>query len=112
MQKFSKLHPHKSCGPAQCHPYALHAISDSLVVRLTLLYNKSLNQGILPDAWKEAIVIAIHRMASKQQACHYRPIRLTSVICKILEVIIKQHIMNHLLTHNLSMASILVGSAT
>ena len=68
---------------------------------LTLHYNISLKQGILPDAWKEAIVIAFHKKGSKQQACNYRPISLTSVICKMLEAIIKEHIMNHLLTHNL-----------
>ena len=85
----------------QYHPYVLHAILDSLVVPLTLLYNKSLNQGIIPGTWKEATVIAIHNKGSKQQTCNYRPISLTSVICKMLEAIIKQHIMNHLLTHNL-----------
>ena len=52
-------HIYKSCGPDQCHPYALHAISESLVVPLTLLYNKSLTQGTLPKAWKEAIAVSI-----------------------------------------------------
>ena len=37
---------------------------------LILLYNKSLKQGILPNARKEAIVIAIHKKDSKQQACN------------------------------------------
>ena len=68
---------------------------------LTFLYNKSLKQGILLGAWKEATVIVIHKKGSKQQTCNYRPISLTSVICKMLEAIIKQHIMNHFLTHNL-----------
>ena len=96
-----KLHPHKSCGADQCHPYVLHAILESLVVPLTLLYNKSLKQGILPGTWKEAIVIVIHKKGSKQQACNYRPIGLTSVISNMLEAIIEHHIMNHLLTCNL-----------
>ena len=94
-----KLHHHKSCSHDQCHPYALLAISESLVVPLTLLYNKCLKQE--PDAWKKASVVAIHKMGSKQQACNHGPISLTSVICKMLEAIIKEHIMNHLLTHNL-----------
>ena len=80
-----KLHPPKSCGPYQCHPYALHAISESLVVRLTLLYNKSLKQEILPDTWKEAIVVAIHKKGSKQQACNYRPTSLHD-ICDMQDV--------------------------
>ena len=74
--------------------------------------------GILPDAWKETIVVAIHKKAVNSklvitdlQAC------MISVICKMLEAIIKEHnIINHLLTHNLlsdyhSMAFVLVDRA-
>ena len=45
----SRLQSHKSAGPDQCHPCVLYNIRESLVTPLTLIYDKSLKEGILPD---------------------------------------------------------------
>ena len=37
----------------------------------------------------------------KKQAVHYRPVSLTSVICKLLETIIRDHMMDFLIKHKL-----------
>ena len=58
-----------------------------------LIFEKSLKDGILPNCWKEATVIAIHKKGSKRDVRNYRQVSLTSVICKMLEVIIKNHIL-------------------
>ena len=77
----------------------LYNVQESLVTPLTLIYDKSLKEGILPDSWKEATVVAIHKKGSKRAASKYRPVSLTSVVCKMLEAIIKNHILHHL-DHN------------
>ena len=71
----------------------VYNIRESLVVPLTLIYDKSLKDGILPDCWKEATVVAIHKKGSKRDVRNYRPVSLTSVICKMLEAIIRNHIL-------------------
>ena len=79
----------------------LYNIRENLVAPLTLIYDKSLKDGILLDCWKEATVVAIHKKGSKRDVRNYRPVSLTSVICKMLEAIIKNHILHHLELHSL-----------
>jgi hypothetical protein len=37
----------------------------------------------------------------KKHTCNYRPISLTSVVCKICESLIRDKMMNHLIVNNL-----------
>jgi hypothetical protein len=46
-------------------------------------------------------VSPIFKKGTKGNPGNYRPVSLTSVPCKILESIIKDHLMDHLLTNNL-----------
>ena len=79
----------------------LYNIRESLVAPLTLIYDKSLKDGILPDCWKNATVVAIQKKGSKRDVRNYRPVSLTSVICKMLEAIIKNHMLHHLESNSL-----------
>jgi len=45
--------------------------------------------------------MAIYKKGAKSEAGNYRPVSLTSVICKILESIISDHTMEHLLRNKL-----------
>jgi hypothetical protein len=40
-------------------------------------------------------------MGDQKHACNYRPISLTSVVCKICESLIRDKMMNHLIVNNL-----------
>jgi len=53
------------------------------------------SQEILLD-WKSANASAVFKKESKKDPGNYRPVSLTSYICKILETIIKEKIVNHL----------------
>ena len=68
---------------------------------IAALFNKSLSQGEIPDAWREAIVIPIHKKSSKSDPKNYRPVSLTSSVCKLLENIVRQQLQTHLNRHNL-----------
>ena len=65
---------------------------------LTLLYQASVNQGMVPIEWKKLFV---YKKGGKSLVWNYRPISLTSVPCKTLEhtSIILSHIYNHLNKH-------------
>lgn len=45
----------------------------------------SLEEGKLPNDWKEAAVTLIYKSGDKTDPKNYRPISLTSVICKCME---------------------------
>ena len=74
---------------------------DIIKYPLFLLYNKSLQSGALPHEWKLAEVTAVHKKGSKSDRDSYRPISLTIVCCKIMETLIRNHIMSYLLENKL-----------
>ena len=59
----------------------------------------SLREGIVPLEWKEANLIPLFKKGSINKSVNYRPASLTSVICKLLESIIRDHIMDFLIKH-------------
>ena len=66
-----------------------------------MLFNKSLNDGEITQDWKKANVTAVFKKGAKHCPLNYRPISLTSIVCKLLESIIKDQVMEHLLIDNL-----------
>ena len=57
---------------------------------LSLIFQHSLNSGEVPRAWLEANVTPIFKKGSQTDHNNYRPISLTSIVCKLLEEIIKR----------------------
>lgn len=69
---------------------------------LYIIFNISLTQGVLPDDWKIAKVIPVHKSGCKLNAANYRPISLLSTCSKVLEHIIQKHISLHLESNTFS----------
>ena len=55
-----------------------------------------MNTGEVPKEWGEANVTPIFKKGSKLFAANYRPVSLTSSICKLLESIVRDNIMKYL----------------
>ena len=62
---------------------------------LTILYQASLDSGILPTIWKAATVAPIFKKGDRNKPSNYRPISLTVICCKLLEHIIHSSMMRH-----------------
>ena len=91
----------KSMGPDEIHPYLLKSMPDVFVKPLSLIFKKSLSSGEVPKGWKDARISPIFKKGNKTEPCNYRPVSLTSVVCKILEKTVRKHIMYHLSVNNL-----------
>ena len=89
------LNIHKATGPDGISPRLLKTLSDELAPVLTVLFQASINQGILPQEWKKANVVPIFKKGERSKAENYRPISLTSVICKMLEHVLCSQILDH-----------------
>ena len=63
---------------------------------------KTLIANLKNNKWKLAIVSPIHKKGSKEEACNYRPISLTSIPCKMMEHIVLHYLNDTLdnLLHN------------
>ena len=70
---------------------------------LAHVFNMSLHEGIVHLEWKEANIILLFKKGSRNKSVNYRPLSLTSVICKLLETIIRDHnfMMDFLIKHKL-----------
>ena len=97
----SKSDIHKSQGPDNIHPHFLKETASELAPMLTHLFQQSLDSGVLPNDWKKAYVTPIYEKGDKTNPANYRPISLTSVVCKVMEHILASHIMQYLDTNNI-----------
>ena len=55
----------------------------------------------MPQSWKEAHITALHKKGSKKKAENYRPISLTAICCKVMESIIRDDIIEYMITNSL-----------
>jgi hypothetical protein len=99
--KIRKLRKDAAPGPDGITPSILQRLEESVVDPLQIIFNMALETGDSPQDWKTASVTPIFKKGTKGDPGNYRPVSLTSVPCKILESIIKDRVMNHLLENNL-----------
>ena len=95
------LNPYKSQGIYNINPYILKYCLSSLGMPLCLLFQKSLDLGMVPLLWNQANITPAHKSGCKITLTNYRGISLTSVLCKTMERIISSHIRAHLYKFNI-----------
>lgn len=105
LKKINALDPNKTPGPDKFHPKFLKEVGDILSVPLSIIFTKSLRERVVPRDWRTANVVSIFKKGDRTSASNYRPISLTSVVCKMLESILKDAIMEHLLENELLRSS-------
>ena len=82
-------------------PLLLRSCSRSLSLPLSLIMQKSFNEGCLPDVWKTASVTPIFKKGDKLDVNNYRPISLTPIVTKIMERIIVTNMYRFCAQHNI-----------
>ena len=95
------LKPDKSPGPDNLHPKVLYESRKEICVPLFMIFNQSIQEGNIPNDWRKAIVVPIFKKGSKKEPSNYRPVSLTSVVCKLCESLIRKNVMNYMLQNHL-----------
>jgi hypothetical protein len=96
-----KLNPSKAAGPDGLSPMTLSKVADILALPITILFRRFLDLGQVPQEWRSAQVTPIFKKGSRLQASNYCPVSLTCVLCKAMETLVRQQIVDHLLRNNL-----------
>jgi len=65
LKTLSRLKPDKSPGPDNMHPMLLRETAHCITKPLTWIFQKSVQEGIVPDDWKRANITPIFNKRSK-----------------------------------------------
>ena len=101
MRAIDKLQVSKAPGPDGIHARIIKECKLIFSLIFNIIFNKSIEEGILPMQWKQANVKALFKKGKRTLCSNYRPVSLTSIICKILEGVIRDSIMLFLEQFNL-----------
>ena len=89
----SNINPNKAMGPDKIHGRILKSCALPLSKPLSYLFTKSYYGMSIPDEWKAASVVPVHKKGSKSDVQNYRPISLTCITMKVMEIIVRDELM-------------------
>ncbi len=78
----------------------LKETSSHIAAVVTVIFQQSYEQGILPQDWLNANVSAIYKKGEKASPANYRLVSLTCILCKTMEHVVTSQIHRHLETYN------------
>ena len=104
-KKLSHLKPSAAPGPDGVWSRILHKQADILSCPLSMIFSRLFSEGLVPDIWRRANVCPIYKKGTKGDPGNYRPVSLTCVLCKVMESIVRDVIVQHLSIHSLIRSS-------
>ena len=90
-----------SSGPDGISSSMLKNTVFSISSTLCSLFNLSLSTGIVPSDWKSSNITPVFKSGNKNLVSNYRPISLLSIPSKLLERIVLNRLLAHLLTNSI-----------
>ena len=98
----ASLRTDKAYGEDKVHNHLLKHLPDNAIYLMVLLFEKSVNSGIVPKAWKHAIISVIPKPnKDPTKTRSYRPISLLSCLGKVLERLINEDFNKYLESKNI-----------
>ena len=104
-KELRKLRADKSPGVDELSPRLLLHVQEEICYPLWRLFLLTLREGKVPDDWKRANVVPIFKAGSRAKAENYRPVSLTSQVCKMFETLVRDALVGYLEANDLIRAS-------
>jgi len=90
-----QLDCHTSMGPDEIHPRVLRELAEVIAEPLSIIYQRSLLTGEVPEDWRLTSVATLYKKGCREDPGNYRPGSLTSVPGNIMEQIVLREITWH-----------------
>ena len=90
----NNINTSKTAGPDGIHGTALKNCAFTLAKPLAIMLNISFVTGSIPNDWKLASIVPVHKKDEKGSVENCRPISLTSFIMKVFEKCIRKEVLN------------------
>ena len=91
----------KPTGPDGVSNRILYALANELSLPICHFFNQSLNQGDVPNCFKESYVSPLPKGGDPSELSNYRPISLLSNLEKFLERAVFKYLYNHFRDNNI-----------
>ena len=91
-----ELSHNSAAGPDGIPASLLINCAAELAPILCDLFKHTFSEGFIPPSFKRAAIVPVFKAGDKAKPSNYRPISLTSTICKILERIIRKQVFTYL----------------
>jgi hypothetical protein len=105
MTKIKQLRADAAAGPDGIGPRILQELVGGLTPARVTIYRRSMEEGQVPAAWREANVTLIFKKGAKSSPNNYRPVSLTSFCCKVMEAVVRDEVTHQLQVNKLTNAS-------
>jgi len=103
--QLTKQKSSKTVSPDGFSSYTLKTLGDCLCDPLSLLFEYLSVHSHVPMDWKQYFITPIHKKGLCSNPENYRPISITSIICRIMERIVHEQVLNFLNFHHSSNAA-------
>ncbi|CAM5153249.1 unnamed protein product [Eretmochelys imbricata] len=90
--KLEQLNGTKSGGPDNLHLRILKELAHEIASPLGRIFNESVNVGVVPYDWRIVNIVPIFKKGKESDPRNHRPVSLISVVCKVLEKILKEKV--------------------
>ncbi len=98
----NNLNVEKATGFDMIPAVVIKNFSTFIVKPISVIINRSLDSGIVPDIWKRAIITPIQKKRNVyDHLSNYRPISILPIFSKVLEKIVQSQLQIHLSNHDL-----------
>ena len=100
-QLLTSLPSKTASGPDGISSQMLKMSASSIAPHLSALFNLSLSTGSVPTDWKLSHITPVYKAGDPSLVSNYRPISLLSLPSKVLERIVYNKLLHHLLSNSL-----------
>ena len=111
-EKLDSLQPFKSSGLDNNYPRILREFAHYFADPVSIIFNKSLNSGNFPNAWKDSYITLIPKVSQLVCKEDTRPISFASCLAKVLEDFVVRWVMfdvKNLIDTHRAVARTLIG---